>query len=128
MHLDEFWREYQVSDESKEFAERLVQGVLAHKKELDATIGKYATNWTVSRMPVVDRNILRAGLYELLWLNDVPAKVTMDEAVELAKSFGDHDASKFVNAVLDKALATETRLAEKRANPDRAVWRRTESD
>lgn len=128
VHLDEFWREYQVSDESKEFAERLVQGVLAHKKELDATIGKYATNWTVSRMPVVDRNILRAGLYELLWLNDVPAKVTMDEAVELAKSFGDHDASKFVNAVLDKVLATETRLAEKRANPDRAVWRRTESD
>jgi transcription antitermination protein NusB len=65
-------------------------------------------------MPIVDRNILRAGLYELLWLDEVPAKVTMDEAVELAKSFGDNDASKFVNAVLDKALATESRLAVKR--------------
>lgn len=114
VHLDEFWHEYSASDESKAFAEQLVQGVLEHKKELDATIGKYATNWTVSRMPVVDRNILRAGLYELLWLDEVPAKVTMDEAIELAKSFGDHDASKFVNAVLDKALATELRLAVKR--------------
>ncbi len=114
VHLDEFWHEYSASDESKAFAEQLVQGVLEHKKELDATIGKYATNWTVSRMPVVDRNILRAGLYELLWLDEVPAKVTMDEAIELAKSFGDNDASKFVNAVLDKALATELRLAVKR--------------
>jgi N utilization substance protein B len=115
VHLDEFWHEYAASDESKAFAERLVQGVLDHKKELDATIGKYATNWTVNRMPIVDRNILRAGLYELLWLDDVPAKVTMDEAIELAKSFGDDEASKFVNAILDKALATESRLAAKRA-------------
>jgi len=121
VHLNEFWHEYSVSDEAKAFAEQLVKGVLEHKKELDATIGKYATNWTVSRMPVVDRNILRAGLYELLWLDEVPAKVTMDEAIELAKSFGDDDASKFVNAILDKALATELRLAAKRADPDRGI-------
>jgi N utilization substance protein B len=128
VHLDEFWREYSASDESKAFAERLVRGVLEHKQELDATIGKYATNWTVSRMPIVDRNILRAGLYELLWLDEVPAKVTMDEAIELAKSFGDGDASKFVNAVLDKVLATESRLAAKRADPDRGIWRKADSD
>ncbi len=114
MPLDEFWREYSVSDDSKAFAEQLVRGVLERKKDLDAIIGKYATNWVVSRMPIVDRNILRAGLYELLWLDEVPAKVTMDEAIELAKSFGDDDASKFVNAVLDKALTTEPRLAAKR--------------
>ncbi|MDF0667878.1 MAG: transcription antitermination factor NusB [Nitrospira sp.] len=126
--LDEFWHEYSASEESKAFAEGLVQGVLEHKNELDATIGKYATNWTVNRMPVVDRNILRAGLYELLWLDEVPAKVTMDEAIELAKSFGDDDASKFVNAVLDKVLATESRLAAKRADPDRAVGGRADSD
>ena len=87
---------------------------------------KYATNWTVSRMPIVDRNILRAGLYELLWLDEVPAKVTMDESIELAKSFGDDDASKFVNAVLDKALATDSRLSAKRADPNRPMWRRAE--
>lgn len=128
VRLDEFWHEYTVTDESREFAERLVQGVLDHQKELDAMIGRYATNWTVSRMPIVDRNILRVGLYELLWFDDVPAKVTMDEAIELAKSFGDEEASKFVNAILDKALATESRLAEKRANPDRAIWRKVEGD
>jgi N utilization substance protein B len=114
VRLDEFWQEYPASEESKAFAERLVKGVLDHKKELDATIGKYATNWTVSRMPIVDRNILRAGLYELLRMDDVPAKVTMDEAIELAKSFGDDEASKFVNGVLDKVLATEPRLETKR--------------
>jgi transcription antitermination protein NusB len=128
LRLDEFWGEYSTSDDARAFAERLVRGVLEHQKELDATIAKYATNWTVHRMPIVDRNILRAGLYELLWVDEVPAKVTMDEAIELAKSFGDDDASKFVNAVLDKALATESRLAAKRADPNRPVWRRVDGD
>ncbi len=126
LRLDEFWREYSVSGESRAFAEQLVRGVLEHRKELDATIAKYATNWTVNRMPIVDRNILRAGLYELIWVDEVPAKVTMDESIELAKSFGDDDASKFVNAVLDKALTTDARLAAKRADPNRPMWRRTE--
>ena len=126
--LDEFWKPLNADAETKAFAEMLVAGVLEKKKDLDVILGKYATNWTVHRMPIVDRNILRAGLYELLWLDEVPAKVTMDEAVELAKSFGDNDASKFVNAVLDKALATESRLAAKRADPDRRIWRRADSD
>ena len=111
--LDLFWKENEAPDEVKAFAERLVAGVLEKKKELDALIGKYATNWKISRMPIVDRNILRAGVYELLWMDDVPAKVTVNEAIELAKSFGDDDASKFVNGILDKVLATEPRLAEK---------------
>jgi N utilization substance protein B len=117
--LDEFWKEYTIADEAKVFAEQLVKGVLENKQELDALLGKYATNWKVSRMPIVDRNILRAGLYELLWMDDVPAKVTMDEAIELAKSFGDDEASKFVNGVLDKVLATESKLEAKRAAASR---------
>lgn len=124
VRLEEFWQEYTASEEARTFAEQLVKGVLEHKKDLDALIGKYATNWTVDRMPIVDRNILRAGLFELLWLDDVPAKVTIDQAIELAKSFGDEEASKFVNGILDKVLTTEPRLAEKRANPDKPVWRR----
>ena len=99
----------------KAFAERLVAGVLEKKKDLDALIGKYATNWKISRMPIVDRNILRAGVYELLWMDDVPAKVTVNEAIELAKSFGDDDASKFVNGILDQVLTKEPRLEAKRA-------------
>ena len=113
--LDMFWTENEATDEVKAFAERLVAGVLEKKKELDALIGKYATNWKISRMPIVDRSILRAGVYELLWMDDVPAKVTVNEAIELAKSFGDDDASKFVNGILDKVLSAEPLLAEKRA-------------
>ena len=113
--LDVFWKENEATDEVKAFAERLVAGVLEKKKELDAVVGKYATNWKVSRMPIVDRNILRAGAYELRWMDDVPAKVTMNEAIELAKSFGDDDASKFVNGILDQILGKELTLAAKRA-------------
>ena len=112
--LDLFWTENEATDEVKDFAERLVAGVLEKKKELDALIGKYATNWKVSRMPIVDRNILRAGVYELLWMDDVPAKVTVNEAIELAKSFGDDEASKFVNGILDQILGKELTLADKR--------------
>jgi N utilization substance protein B len=110
-----FWKENEAPDEVKAFAERLVAGVLEKKKALDVLIGKYATNWKISRMPIVDRNILRAGVYELLWMDDVPAKVTVNEAIELAKSFGDDDASKFVNGILDQVLNKELTLAAKRA-------------
>jgi N utilization substance protein B len=112
--LDVFWKENEATDDVKAFAERLVAGVLEKKKELDTLIGKYATNWKISRMPIVDRNILRAGVYELLWMDDVPAKVTVNEAIELAKSFGDDDASKFVNGILDQVLTKESRLEAKR--------------
>lgn len=112
--LDEFWKPLKDNEETKAFAERLVNGVMEHKKDLDALIGRYATNWKVSRMQVVDRNILRLGAYELLWLDEVPAKVTMNEAIELAKDFGDEEAAKFVNGILDKVLATESKLEAKR--------------
>jgi transcription antitermination protein NusB len=113
--LDEFWKPLKDNEESRVFAERLVGGVQEHKKDLDALIGRYATNWKISRMQIVDRNILRLGAFELLWLDDVPAKVTMNEAIELAKDFGDEEAAKFVNGILDKILATEAKLNAKRA-------------
>lgn len=120
--LSEFWKAYPLEDTSKRFAEKLVDGVLTHKKELDALLASCATNWKVERMPIVDRNILRVGCYELLYLPEVPAKVTMNEAIELAKSFGDDEASKFVNGVLDKLLNSEPRLERKRAHPELPVF------
>lgn len=113
--LDEFWKPLKADEDTKVFAERLVAGVLDKKKELDQLIGHYATNWKVSRMQIIDRNILRIGVYELLWIGEVPAKVTMNEAIELAKDFGDDEAAKFVNGILDKVLITDPRLAAKRA-------------
>ena len=112
--LDEFWKQYTVAEDVQAFAEQLVSGVLEHKIEIDALIGKYATNWKVSRMQIVDRNILRLGAFELLWLDEVPAKVTVNEAIELAKDFGDEEAAKFVNGILDKVLAADPRLEAKR--------------
>ena len=126
--LDEFWKPLKDGEDTKAFAERLVRGVMEHRPELDRVIAQYATNWTVNRMQVVDRNILRMGAYELLWVDEVPAKVAMNEAIELAKDFGDEEAAKFVNGILDKMLTTEPRLEQKRATPDRAIWRRVERD
>lgn len=119
--LDDFWLQYPLAEELRAFAERLVAGVVTGKRELDALIGSYATNWKISRMPIIDRNILRMGCFELLHMPEVPAKVTLNEAIELAKSFGDEEASKFVNGILDKVLSSDTRLERKRAFPELPV-------
>ncbi|MGH7231634.1 MAG: transcription antitermination factor NusB [Nitrospiraceae bacterium] len=113
--LNEFWERNDVSADVREFTDRLVDGVMAHGKELDALIGAHATNWTIDRMPIVDRNILRAALYELFWMPDVPAKVTVNEAIELAKQFADDETKGFVNGILDHVLSTDPRLEGKRA-------------
>ncbi len=112
--LDQFWAQRQASSSVREFVARLVTGVQTHHAELDALIGTYATNWTIDRMPAVDRNILRQSIYELLWVADIPAKVTVDEALRLAKSFADDETRKFVNGVLDQLLKHDARLEPKR--------------
>ena len=85
--LEEFWTRQKASDEVRAYSSLIVKGVLDHQEELDALIDSFATEWSLNRMPVVDRNILRYALFELLWLPDIPAKVTMNEAIELAKRF-----------------------------------------
>ena len=119
--LDDFWTQYPLAEELRVFAERLVDGVRTGRKELDALITTYATNWKISRMPIIDRNILRMGCFELLHVPEVPAKVTLNESIELAKSFGDEEASKFVNGILDKVLRSDARLERKRAFPELPV-------
>ncbi len=98
-HFDHF----QVVPPLREFAAELVAGTLQHTAELDALIEKYATNWKVSRMALIDRNLLRMALYELIHITDTPESVVIDEAVELAKQFGEPDTSGFINGVLDAA-------------------------
>lgn len=82
------------------FAEELVRGVLAHKDEIDPYITKYATEWPLENITIVDRNILRLGIYEILFNENVPARVAINEAIELAKAYGGPASSKFVNGVL----------------------------
>lgn len=101
--LKAFWeREPQTEDAVKKFANQLVEGVRTNIKEIDDTISKYATNWQINRMAVIDRNILRIATFEILYLDDIPPKVSINEAVDIAKKFGDIDSGKFVNGVLDK--------------------------
>ncbi len=82
------------------FVEALVNGVLKHRAEIDEAIVKYAPEWPIQQITTVDRNILRLGIYELKFAGDVPAKVAINEAIELAKSFGGESSGKFVNGVL----------------------------
>ena len=107
--LEEFWLHHDVPLEVREFAGALVAGTLAHREEIDQIIARHANNWQIGRMAVVDRNILRMGAFELLYAEDVPPKVSLNEAVELAKRFGDEESSKFVNGILDTIHKTHTR-------------------
>jgi N utilization substance protein B len=100
--LDGAGEERAAEDGEIEFAGRIASGVDEKQDEIDALIEKASKNWRLIRMPVVDRNILRMATAELLFFEDVPASVTINEAVELAKRFGDKDSRAFVNGILDR--------------------------
>jgi transcription antitermination protein NusB len=82
----------------------LVEGVQSHRDRIDAILAEYAEGWTIDRMPEVDRAVLRLGIFELLWRDDVPDAVAIDEAVELAKSLSTDESPRFVNGVLARVL------------------------
>ena len=86
---------------------RLVEGVAEHASRIDALIDAHASNWSLERLPDVDRAILRMAVFELLWADDVPDAVVIDEAVELAKALSTDDSPAYVNGVLGAILAAE---------------------
>ena len=101
--LLDYWKMEDVSDEEVMlYAKLIAVGVLKELTMLDEKISKYATNWQLKRMAVIDRNVMRIGLFELQHTTDIPPKVAINEAVELAKKYGDLESSKFVNGILDK--------------------------
>lgn len=85
----------------------LVEGVQSHHADIDALIVSYADKWTIERMPVIDRNLVRIALYELLWGQDIPVAVAINEAVELAKAFSTEDSGRFVNGLLGRIAEKE---------------------
>ena len=108
-----FWRNFAASSEGEAaepadlaevqpFAEKLVRGVRAHLAEIDAQLQSASRNWRLERMARVDRNLLRLALYELRYAAEVPAKVAINEAIEIAKRFGTSESSAFVNGILDR--------------------------
>jgi transcription antitermination protein NusB len=101
-----------VSDDVRRFATNLIEGVRGEQVALDRELAASLEHWSIGRLSRVDHNILRMALYELMRIADVPARVTIDEAIELAKEYGDQNSGRFVNGVLDQ-LAGRLKLKEK---------------
>jgi N utilization substance protein B len=100
--LRAFLREMETDAESVQYAQRIVEGVHAQRAEVDRVIAEVAQNWKIHRMAVIDRNILRIGAWELLFVPDVPPKVSINEGIELGKRFSTANTGAFVNGILDK--------------------------
>jgi N utilization substance protein B len=103
-----YWDCFDLEAEGDEYAGVLVRGVAERLADIDEAIRKASTRWRIDRMALVDRNVLRIGAYELLYLADIPTRVVLDEAIELGKRFGSEDSGAFVNGVLDR-LAHDAR-------------------
>lgn len=98
-----FWRTFEDADpEGRAYADAIVRGVAEHHEAIDKRVTAASQNWRLERMSRVDRNLLRLGTWELMFRADIPRAVILDEAVELAKSFGTDESSAFVNGVLDR--------------------------
>lgn len=100
--IDTFWKNHEEIDrEAETFANSLVLGVSNNKEAIDKLLSSHTTNWQLKRMAVIDRNILRFAAFELLYMEEIPPKVSINEAIDIAKRYGDNDSGKFVNGILD---------------------------
>jgi transcription antitermination protein NusB len=117
---EDYWRLRSTTDETRARAERLARGTAALAPEIDDAIRAAATNWRFERIAAVDRTILRLGAYELMREDETPAAVVIDEAVELAKRFGEAESHSFVNGVLD-AIRRKVRAGAPTPAPSRGA-------
>ena len=90
------------ADEKDEFAQQIVAGVLEHYIHIDQLIEKFSEHWRLDRISIIDRNILRMAIFELLFREDIPPRVTLNEAIDLGKRFGSEESSAFINGILDR--------------------------
>ena len=105
--LETFWENNPSLADARAFAGQLIDGVIAHRADLDDLIKSKAQHWALSRMALVDLNLIRLAAYELLYRDDIPKKVIINEAVEIAKKFGSEDSAAFVNGILDEIPVPE---------------------
>lgn len=99
--LQRFCGSFGPKPEVRPFFMQLVQGVVQHRNELDALIERYSENWSLSRMSGVDRNVMRIAVYELMCCRDIPATVSINEAIDIGKKFGTEDSGAFINGIVD---------------------------
>ena len=95
------------------FAQELVDGTITHQEEIDKRLASFAQDWSISRMANVDRNVMRLAAYEILFRSDIPGRVSLNEAIELAKRFGGEESAKFVNGILDRVVDSVSKVEEK---------------
>ena len=100
--MDEFWEFCPAAPRVREFAQPLIDGMIVHLPEIDERIRRYCDNYDFHRISAVDRNVLRLAIYEMLYRDDIPPVVSINEAIELAKTFGGADSGRFVNGILDR--------------------------
>ena len=110
--LKNFWAEYNPDDDVKLFAEEIVKGTYKHLGKINGLIHQCAKNWSLDRMAVVDRNVLRMAVYEILYRIDIPTSVTINEAIEIAKKYGTDESGSFVNGILDSVARMTGKLDE----------------
>lgn len=110
----DYWKEHEAEDHFKTFVENHVKGVVAKLAEIDALMTKYAENWDIKRMGGIERNVMRMALYEMLYCDDIPPVVSINEAVDIAKYFSTKDSGKFVNGILDRIRKSIDRPARTR--------------
>src|SRR3990172_10314481 len=102
--LDILYSNFDILKDIKDFAETLVKGVQESKDVIDEYIEKFSENWRIDRIGDVDRNILRIAIFELLYLEYIPPKVTINEAIEISKIYGSNESAAFINGILDRVL------------------------
>jgi N utilization substance protein B len=96
-----YWRERKAPDDVKDYTGWIVSGIISHREMIDEIIHSHSDNWRISRMAVVDRNILRIAVFELVFEKNIAAAIILDEAIEIAKKFSSEKAANFVNGILD---------------------------
>jgi N utilization substance protein B len=99
--LENFYGCFCSSKKSKPFFRKLVNGVLETKDQIDALVERFSQNWNISRMSCVDRNVMRIAVYEMLYCDDIPPKVSINEAVDIGKKFGTQESGAFINGIMD---------------------------
>jgi transcription antitermination protein NusB len=100
--LTQFQENFLPNEEADDFLKRLVLGVIEHYTELDRLIERYSENWRLDRINMIERNILRMALFELLYCEEIPPKVTLNEAIDLGKRYGSEESGSFINGLLDR--------------------------
>jgi len=97
-----FLENFEENEKVKKFADEIIKGVIENMKEIDEIISKVSLNWDIKRMSYIDRNILRIATYEIVFREDIPSIVSINEAIEIGKKYGDEDSPKFINGILHK--------------------------